>query len=45
MLGNAGLPTSITVSEDITVGFCSDAIVEVAPGRYNPDRKPGRLSG
>ncbi|MFJ8648627.1 hypothetical protein ACIRNI_21215 [Streptomyces sp. NPDC093546] len=45
VLRTAGFPTSITVSEDITVGFYSDAIVEVAPGRYNPDRKPGRLSG
>ncbi|MDT9686276.1 hypothetical protein RND61_30030 [Streptomyces sp. TRM76323] len=40
VLGKAGLPTSITVTEDITVGFYSDATVEVSPGRYNPNKKP-----
>ncbi|MFF8597064.1 aerolysin family beta-barrel pore-forming toxin [Streptomyces sp. NPDC015220] len=44
VLRNAGLPTSITVHQDITVGFYSDAIVEVSPGRYNPNKKPGQLS-
>ncbi|BCM65635.1 MULTISPECIES: hypothetical protein [Streptomyces] len=41
VLRNAGLPTSLTVHQDVTVGFYSDASVQLYPGRYNPNKKPG----
>jgi hypothetical protein len=45
VLGRAGLPSTITIQHDHTVGFFSGATVDVAPGPYDPNHHPAvRLS-
>ncbi|MFI9580867.1 hypothetical protein ACIHCQ_03260 [Streptomyces sp. NPDC052236] len=40
VLGKAGLSRSVTIQYDHTVGFYSDAQVDIAPGPYDPNHKP-----
>ncbi|MVO89214.1 hypothetical protein GPA10_31790 [Streptomyces sp. p1417] len=46
VLGKAGLPSTVTVQYDHTVGFYSGAQVDLAPGPYDPNHNPpsGSLS-
>lgn len=40
VLGRMGVSDTITITQDINVGFYSDAIVEVDPGPYDPNKQP-----
>ncbi|KFE69441.1 hypothetical protein [Hyalangium minutum] len=40
VLATMGVPNTVTITEDISVGFYSDASIEVVPGPYNPNTRP-----
>ncbi|MGW4329065.1 hypothetical protein ACWEKR_24595 [Nocardia sp. NPDC004573] len=42
LLDNAGLATSVLITQDVNVDFYSDANVEVDPGPFDPNKQPSQ---